>query len=86
MMEVRKPTDEEIKDAETWPVWEKEPSEFDWQYGEKETCYILEGNATVTAEDGEAISFGPGDWAVFESGLKCVWKIDKPIKKHYKLG
>ncbi len=85
-MKVRKPTDEEIKEAGTWPIWEKEASEFDWEYDEKETCYILEGNATVTAEDGKTVSFGPGDWVVFEPGLKCVWKIDKPIKKHYKLG
>lgn len=85
-MEVRKPTEEEIKEAESWPVWEKEPSQFDWEYGEEETCYILEGSATVTSEDGQSITFGPGDWVVFDAGLKCTWKIDQAMKKHYKLG
>lgn len=85
-MEVRKPTEEEIKEASSWPTWSKEPSEFDWEYGEQEICYILEGSATVTSEAGETKSFGSGDWVVFESGLKCTWKIDKAMKKHYKLG
>ncbi|MCK4714778.1 MAG: cupin domain-containing protein [Candidatus Aenigmarchaeota archaeon] len=85
-IEVRKPTEDEIKSTESWGTWEKEPSEFDWEYGEKETCYILEGSATVTASDGESASFGAGDWVVFPPGLKCKWKIDKEIKKKYKLG
>ncbi len=85
-MEVRKPTEEEKKQAESWPVWEKEPSEFAWAYEEKETCYILAGSAKVVAENGESVTFGAGDWVVFEAGLKCQWKIDRAIKKYYKLG
>ncbi len=85
-MEIRKPTEEEIQEATTWPTWEKESSEFDWQYGEQEICYITEGSATVTAENGETVSFGAGDWVVFEPGLKCTWSIQERIKKHYKLG
>lgn len=84
-MEVRKPTEKEVEQASSWPTWEKGPSEFDWEYGEKETCYILEGSATVTADSGETISFGTGDWVVFEPGLKCTWKIDRAMKKHYRL-
>lgn len=86
MIEVRKPTEDEVKEAETWGEWEKEPSQFPWQYGEKETCYIMEGRATVTPEEGEAVSFGPGDLVTFPDGAKCVWKIDETIKKKYKFG
>jgi uncharacterized protein len=85
-MEVRKPTEEEAQEATTWPVWEKGVSEFDWEYRDKETCYIIEGAATVTAEDGKSISFKTGDWVIFEPSLKCTWKIKQPIKKHYSLG
>lgn len=85
-MQVRKPTEEEINEAQSWPTWEKGVSEFDWEYGEQETCYILEGYATVTAENGEVVSFGAGDWVIFEPGLKCTWKIEEPMRKHYKLG
>ncbi len=83
---MRKPTEEEKREVENWPTWEKEPSEFEWEYGDKETCYILEGLAMVTAENGESVSFGAGDWVVFEPGLKCTWKIDQAMKKHYRLG
>lgn len=86
-IEVRRPTADEIKAAENWPVWEKEPSEFPWKYDQKETCLILEGAAEVDAGDGsESKSFGTGDWVVFEPGLSCVWKISQKIKKKYKFG
>ncbi len=83
-IKVRKPTEEEIGEAKNWPTWSKEISEFDWQYDEQETCYILEGSATVTGKDGQSASFSAGDWVVFPKGLECGWKIDKPISKKYK--
>ncbi len=82
---VRKPTKSEIEKAGTWDIWEKEPSEFDWKYDESETCYILEGNAKVMTQDG-IVGFGKGDWVVFPKGLKCKWKIEKKIRKHYFFG
>ncbi len=70
-----------------WPIWEKDVSEFPWSYGEKETCYILEGKAEVIPDDSdETVSFEKGDLVIFSSGLSCVWKITEPIKKHYKFG
>ena len=55
-------------------------------YGDKETCYILEGSARVEPEDGEAVEFGPGDLVIFPEGMNCVWNITSPIRKHYKMG
>ena len=86
MMKVKKPTAQEIKEADSWGTWGKEPSEFPWFYNDKETCYILEGEATVTDNEGNTISFGPGDLVEFEKGLECTWKISKTIKKRYKFG
>lgn len=85
-IEVRKPTEEEKQLAEAWPTWSKEISEFPWSYADKETCLILSGSAIVTADDGESVSFGAGDWVVFPKGLSCVWKIDEVIEKKYKFG
>ena len=31
----------------SWPIWEKEASEFPWFYDEQETCYLLEGDVVV---------------------------------------
>jgi uncharacterized cupin superfamily protein len=48
---VRKPTQKEQNEAESWPIWEKEESAFPWEYFEKETCLILEENAIVKTPD-----------------------------------
>lgn len=85
-IEVRKPTEQELELSKDWPIWEKEISEFPWGYTEKETCLILEGRATATADSGEEVEFGRGDWVVFEAGLNCVWKVLEPIKKRYNFG
>ncbi len=85
-MKVKKPTPEEIFRAEKWGIWTKEPSEFPWFYDEKETCYILEGEAEISDEQGNKISIKKGDWVEFEQGLEATWKILKSIKKKYMFG
>jgi len=86
-IEVRKPIENEIEDLNIlgWPIWSCEPSTFDWTYSDKETCYLLEGDAIVeTAE--ETVQFGAGDIVVFPAGLSCIWQVKKTINKHYKFG
>ena len=69
-----------------WPTWSKEVSEFPWSYDEPETCYILEGQVTVTPEGGEGVEIGAGDLVTFPQGMSCSWKITQPIRKHYRFG
>ena len=69
-----------------WPIWTKEISEFPWTYDESETCLFLEGDVTVTPDKGTAVHIGKGDLVTFPEGMSCVWKISKPVKKHYKFG
>ena len=85
-MLVKTATKSEIQTTENWSIWEKEVSEFDWEYFDKETCFIIEGEAEVTAENGEKINFKAGNWVEFQKGLKCTWKITKDIRKKYKFG
>ena len=84
----KKPSPEELAslNVSSWPIWEKEISEFDWVYEEKETFYVLEGEVEVTLEDGRKISIEPGDLVTFAPGVRCRWKVLKPIRKHYRLG
>ncbi|KPL11341.1 cupin [candidate division BRC1 bacterium SM23_51] len=84
---VRKPTEEELDQmaVRTWPTWECDPSEFDWQYDETETCYILEGDVTVKTDTGD-VHFAAGDLVVFPKGLKCVWSVAQKVRKHYRFG
>jgi uncharacterized cupin superfamily protein len=68
----------------SWPIWEKEESEFPWHYDAEETCYLLDGEVTVTPEGGEPVTFGAGDLVVFPRGMSCTWKITQGVRKHYR--
>ena len=68
--------------CKSWPVWEKEVSRFDWVYEGEEECLILEGEFSVETAD-EVYSIKAGDFVTFPDGLKCVWDIKVPVRKHY---
>ena len=82
---VKKPSEMELEEVESWPIWEKEESKFPWEYDEQETCLIIEGKAVVETPEG-TVKFGARDYVVFPKGLKCNWEIKQKIKKHYKFG
>lgn len=82
---VKKPTDAEQALCETWPIWKKEVSTFDWEYTEKETCLLLEGQVTVSDTSG-SVTFGAGDMVIFPENLECTWRINQAVKKHYNFG
>ena len=86
-IQIKKPTEEELKKLklERWSPWECEPSEFDWEYTDRETCYILEGKVKVKTEDGE-VEIQKGDLVTFPKGLKCKWNVLEKIRKVYKFG
>ncbi|MBN2544020.1 cupin domain-containing protein [bacterium] len=69
----------------SWPTWECEPSTFNWEYTDDETCYVLEGDVIVKTGE-EKVEIKPGDLVTFPRGLKCVWEVKKKIRKHYRMG
>ena len=87
-IKVEKPDQETLKSKGvfSWPVWEKEVSRFDWFYSDQEACYFLEGKVDVETSNGDMISIGKGDFVVFPKGLRCVWNVKIPVKKHYNFG
>ena len=68
-----------------WPIWECEPSIFNWKYEKNETCLIIQGEAKIKTIDG-IYKIKSGDLVKLPSGLECTWEICKTIKKHYRLG
>ena len=82
-----KVTEQKLKDwkVDSWPIWTKEISRFDWYYDQDETCYILEGRVIVETDEGN-YEVKKGDLVTFKEGLKCVWDVKEPIKKHYNFG
>ena len=83
-VKIEKLPDEKITELgiKAWPIWTCGISEFDWEYGEKESCLLLEGEVEVSSEF-ESVRFSAGDYVVFPKGLKCRWKVTKPVRKHY---
>jgi uncharacterized cupin superfamily protein len=81
-IKVKKAGDAEISEMKSMPIWGCEVSEFNWHYDSQECALLLEGEVTVTY-DGGSVSFGAGDYVIFPQGLSCVWKVTKPVKKHY---
>jgi len=65
-----------------WPIWEKEISRFDWEYGSDEECLVIEGEVDIETSEG-IVTIKKGDFITFKKGLKCIWDVKKPIKKHY---
>lgn len=86
-VKIEKPSSEKLEELKVkdWPIWTKEVSTFDWYYDTNETCYFLEGEVEVGTPDGKTYHIQAGDLATFPKGLKCVWKVKKPVRKHYKL-
>ena len=66
-----------------WPIWEKEASEFPWEYFEQEISYILEGRAIITPEGGKPVEITKGDLVTMPSELICRWQVVEPIRKRY---
>lgn len=83
-VDIKKLSDEEVKNRGIleWPIWEKEISRFEWEYDSEEECLILDGEVTVETDEGN-YNIKAGDFVTFQKGLKCVWDIKKPIRKHY---
>ena len=81
---IHNPSDTEIEQKEilSWPLWACEVSEFDWEYDQQESCLLLEGDVEVKS-DFETVKFCGGDFVVFPKGLKCKWKVIRPVRKHY---
>lgn len=73
----------EVMGVYGWPIWEKEISRFPWAYDSKETCYLLEGEVTVTPDGGDPVEIKRGDLVIFPAGLSCTWEIRAPVRKHY---
>lgn len=68
----------------TWPTWGCGVSKFPWTYDNKETCYILKGDVTVTPDGGgDPVQVQAGDLATFPEGMSCTWDVKADILKHY---
>ena len=84
---VEEPSAQRLKalKVSTWPIWEKEPSTFEWHYDEPETCYFLEGEVVVKTAQG-SVTITTGQLVTFPKGLDCTWQVKRAVRKHYRFG
>lgn len=84
-IKVEKPAKEKLEmlRVNEWSLWECDPSTFDWEYSDDETCYILEGKVKVKTFT-EEIEINKGDLVLFPKGLRCTWNVIEKIRKVYK--
>jgi uncharacterized cupin superfamily protein len=67
-------------------VWEMTPGEYTQiSKGKAEFCYILEGQATITPDDGEPFNIGPGSAFTLKPDFKGAWKTTETIRKYWVL-
>ncbi|MFW6006347.1 MAG: cupin domain-containing protein [Bacillota bacterium] len=85
-IKIKQPSAEELEElgVESWPIWEKEISEFDWHYDSKEICYLIEGKVEIVTDE-ETVIIQAGDLVTFPEGMDCKWRVQEAVKKHYKL-
>lgn len=69
-----------------WQTWEKEPSEFVWQFSETEKAYVLAGKVFIKADGSDKVYvLEKGDFVTFAPGLRTYWHVVEPFKKHVTL-
>ena len=66
-----------------WPTWKDAEGERTLSYDAAEKSYFLAGSATLTGEDGEAVTVNPGDLVVIPAG-DCRWQVHSPVRRHYR--
>ncbi len=66
-------------------VWSCEPGSFTWDYTWDETIYFIEGEATITDQDGNSVTYKVGDMFFVPIGTSTTWEVTKPVRKVFHL-
>lgn len=85
----------------TWGMWDCDPTvsnrpptqrhaygkTFPWKFDMEEKAYVLEGSATLTADDpvknGPPVTIVPGDMVTFPKNWSGVWEVHSFLRKVY---
>lgn len=84
MINVEKLDSTKIDEVTQWPIWNKEPCSFDYNQEKTESFYVVEGNATLSTQDGNSVNISSGDLVTVQNGQLVSWEIHQAIQKHFK--
>lgn len=62
-------------------IWDCTAGTFRWFFGDDETVVILDGEVSITAEDGTQRLLRAGDIGYFKAGTWATWRIDRYVRK-----
>merc|ERR1712048_873243 len=65
-------------------LWECQPGGFPVvNRPSTETCYIIQGRATITNQDGSKVELSAGSWHTLPTGWTGRWDISEKVRKLY---
>ena len=47
---------------------------------------MLDGEVTLTPDEGEPVKIGEGDLIIFSEGIDFRWDVDQAVLMHYRFG
>ena len=62
-------------------LWDCTAGRFRWHFNADEVVHILDGEVSVTDEDGGERILRPGDTALFPKGSTNVWHVPRYVRK-----
>jgi len=70
-----------VRDGRTYKagMWRAGVSSCPYYFAADETFVMIEGVLRITLEDGEVLTFGPGDTASFTLGTHSTWEVLEPV-------
>ena len=69
----------------TQGVWDCTTGKFSWDYTWDEFIMALEGEATITFEEGDSVTLREGDFIHLPVGVKSQWHVPEYFKKTFVL-
>src|SRR5574343_1080192 len=66
-------------------IWSCEPGAWRIAFadGKDEFFCVIEGRLRITASDGQAAEFGPGEAGVIPAGFTGTFEVLSPVRKYY---
>ena len=63
-------------------IWEASEGVSRWEFTDHgEVIHVLDGRMTVRQDEGDEVTLGPGDAAIFPIGWTGTWEIHERIRK-----
>ena len=67
----------------TQGLWDCTAGTYTWEYGWEEFFMVLEGEVSITCDNGQILNLQEGDFAHLPIGLKTEWHVPNYVRKTF---